>query len=173
MSTVTLAGLWEPGTVVSLHQVDGPHVLRAHGSPVEQRIADRNGTVGFIVDEGDRFMALGFDVHGERIELRCRALEDHEGSELAQAPILPTPQTRGATEVPAPVIVPGAPEAELGVGIAAPSVPAEPSEAPAPSTAAATGDTPATEPVAGEFSPAAPSAVTAAPAPAEADTPQP
>jgi hypothetical protein len=123
MGYVVLAGLFEPGTVVSLFEVDGPYTLRAEEAQHElvgRRIADSHGSVGFDgLTEGRRFIAQGFDVNGNPVEERARSLADTEGTELSQSPIRPAPNPVGTGEVIPPPVAPGAPDAILHTGIPA------------------------------------------------------
>jgi len=121
MGFVVLAGLFEPGTSVSLYTApDG--VLRANGEGLTgRRLADKDGTVGFDgLQVGERYIASGFDVYGNPLELACRALSAQDGNEVAQPPI--RPDLRGpvgtAERRPEPEPV-GAPDAILHTGVPA------------------------------------------------------
>ena len=121
MGYVVLAGLFEPGTVVSLYEVEDETTLRVETHElIEQRIADAAGSVGFGgLPEGARYIAQGKDVYGNPIEERARSIPDTEGTELSQSPIRPSPQPVGTQEkIPPPVPI-GSPEATLPVGIPA------------------------------------------------------
>jgi hypothetical protein len=124
MSYVVLAGLFEPGTVVSLYEVEGPWTLRfddAQHPLVGRRVADAQGSVGFdgLGDAGKRYIARGTDIWQNPIEERARGLADTEGTELAQRPIYPAPNPVGTGEVLPPAVAPGAPAAILHTGIPA------------------------------------------------------
>lgn len=121
MGFVVLAGLFEPGTVVELFEVNDGSVLRVETEPLAgKRLADSNGSVGFDgLDVGQRFIARGKDVYGNPVEERCRALSESEGTELAQEPIRPVPQKMGTQEAPEPEQPAGAPDAILHTGVPA------------------------------------------------------
>jgi hypothetical protein len=122
MAYVSLAGLFEAGTVVSLWEVDGEGTLRVGAAAllVGRRLVDSAGGVGFDgLTDGARFIASGFGAEGGLLELRCRALSEGEASELAQPPIAsPVPQV-GTQEAPLPEATPGEPSAILHTGVPA------------------------------------------------------
>jgi hypothetical protein len=122
MAFVVLGGLFEPGTAVSLYELEDEAVLRVESHPlVGRRLADKAGTVGFDgLDEGTRYMARGTDVYGNPIEERCRGLSELEGTEVAQPPIRPQSQPVGTQEQVVPPTAPvAAPAAILHTGVPA------------------------------------------------------
>lgn len=119
MGFVVLNGLFEPGTSVELFLVADEGVLHAsQGERVGRRLVDADGHVGFDgLEPNDRFIAVGFDLYGKRIETRCRALFPGDGTELAQSPIKPTPQSVGTQEGVQRVQAPARPGAILQSGV--------------------------------------------------------
>lgn len=86
---VTLRGRFRAGTVVSLVQVAGEHVLRSEGGKeVDRKKVDDDGCVQFTgLDIDGRYFAEGLaDGHPLSVRLRARAADDDAGL-LAQAPI--------------------------------------------------------------------------------------
>lgn len=118
MGFVVLAGLFEPGTAVSLFAApDG--TLRADGEGLAgRRLADAVGSVGFDgLEPGDRFIAVGFDTYSVPLELPCRALAEADGNEVSQPPVLPAVSLQGTQEAPLAAEPVGAPDAILHTGI--------------------------------------------------------
>lgn len=111
---VVVAGVFPPGSVVTLIQVPDETVLRPEGhDTVGTRLVDEFGNVGFDgLTIGDRFFARGY-VNGNYTLVRCRAVDaDAPDSELIQPPIGPSPQNVGTQEAR---VVDPAPEAPAGL----------------------------------------------------------
>jgi hypothetical protein len=120
MGYVSLAGLFEAGTVVSLWEVDGEGTLRVGAAAllVGRRLVDSSGSVGFDgLADGGRFFASGYGAEGGLLELRCRSLADGEASELAQPPVAEVPVLVGTQEAKVVEPAPGEPSAILHVGV--------------------------------------------------------
>jgi hypothetical protein len=121
MAYVSLAGLFEAGTAVSLYAVADEAVLRVGASAelVGRRLVDSKGNVGFDgLEDAARFIASGHGA-GESawLEVRCRSLREDEASELAQPPIAAVTPLVGTQEAPLDEPAPGEPSAILQIGV--------------------------------------------------------
>lgn len=119
MSTavISIAGVFEPGAVVSLIPRTDERQMRAGGFPVDTRLVDAAGDVGFDgLTDGDLYFVTGYVPSGF-VEMRVIAREaDQVSSHLAQ-PTDGQPTVKvGYDSVPAPEPPPAPPAADLGVG---------------------------------------------------------
>lgn len=159
---VVVAGVFQPGSVVTLWAVPDERVLRPEGhDEIGKRIVDDAGNVGW--DElaiGGRFLVTGY-VNGLYVIVRARAVDGQApDTELLQAPVQPTPQTVGTQESKLPPEPPAPPEnaEQLPVGLpdgvksnvlgeaapgAAQAPPSEPEPAPLPPASPAAEPAPA------------------------------
>jgi hypothetical protein len=124
---VLVAGVFQPGSVVTLSQVEDEAVLRpeAHQA-VGRRLVDENGNVGFDgLEVGARYFASGY-VNGVYVLVRLIGVEaGAPSSELQQAPIAASPQPVGTQEKVQPDPAPAAPSTPLPVGVPAAADPAD------------------------------------------------
>lgn len=116
---VVVCGIFEPGAVVELYQVDSDVVKRAEGGRlVGRRIANDAREVGFDgLTPGDRFFATGY-TGGELKEVRTRAQDPSAGITLFQQPVQPSPTTVGTQQTQVADAPPAAPAGDVdGVGL--------------------------------------------------------
>ncbi len=183
---VVVAGVFQPGSVVSLVEVESESVMRpGEIGAIEQRLVDDNGNVGFEgLDVGGRYFVTGY-VNGYYVALRAVGTDvSSPDSPLMQAPVGNSPANIGTQNAPE-VVVASEPatseELEVGVPealqtilnepvevVVVPEGEPEPEAAPEPEEPAPeqpVADEP-TEPPAPEV-PAEPEATPIAPAPAD------
>lgn len=104
---VVIAGLFQPGSVVTLTRT-AQDVFRAEGGvEVSKRIVDDNGLVGWDeLDVGAQYVASGY-VNGWPVEQPVKATDaEHQSNDLNQAPPVDKPASIGTQEEPPAEVAP-------------------------------------------------------------------
>lgn len=116
---IVIAGVFEPGSVVSLVPRPDENHLRAGDFPIDKRVADENGDVGFAgLDVGDLFFVCGYKTDGYyEMRVQAHAPDDVQHGLAQPSDGKPEPLKVGIHSVPASDPPPAQPAAGHEVGV--------------------------------------------------------